>query len=87
LAKPDGRPEKQPNQRFTLQTAFGKGLPVLKEVFPTLILRRRPLKIWGFVTNITNKFILGLGSAKRCVWQRKRYRYEAQGRNPDLAAW
>jgi hypothetical protein len=30
------------------------------EVFLTLNLRRRPLKIWVFVVKITNKFILGL---------------------------
>jgi hypothetical protein len=32
----------------------------MKEVFLTLNLRRRPLKIWGIVPNITNEFILGL---------------------------
>jgi hypothetical protein len=32
----------------------------LKEVFLTLTLGRRPLKIWVFVANITNEFILGL---------------------------
>jgi hypothetical protein len=32
----------------------------LKEVFLTLTLGRHPLKIWVFVTNVTNEFILGL---------------------------
>jgi hypothetical protein len=32
----------------------------LKEVFMTLSQGRRPLKIWTFFANITNKFILGL---------------------------
>jgi hypothetical protein len=63
VARPDiaaGWPERQPNQRFRLQTASGEALPILKEVFLTLTLGRRPLKIWVFVANITNEFILGL---------------------------
>jgi hypothetical protein len=56
----DGWPERQPNQRLTLQTVSGEALPILKEVFLTLILRRRPLKIWVFVEDITNEFILRL---------------------------
>jgi hypothetical protein len=35
-------------------------LPILKAVFLTLTLGWRPLKIWVFVANITNEFILGL---------------------------
>jgi hypothetical protein len=53
-------PERQPNQRFTLQMMSEKALPILKEVFLTLTLGRRPLKICIFVANITNEFILGL---------------------------
>jgi hypothetical protein len=63
VVRPDiaaGWPERQPNQRFKLQTVSGEALPVLKEVFLTLSLGRRPLKIWVFVANITNDFILGL---------------------------
>jgi hypothetical protein len=62
VARPDiadGWPERQPNQRFTLQTVSGEAFPILKEVFLTLILGRRPLKIWVFVADIT-EFILGL---------------------------
>jgi hypothetical protein len=58
VARPDigaAWPERQPNQRYTLQTVSGEALPVLKEVFLTLT-----LKIWVFVTNITNEFILEL---------------------------
>jgi hypothetical protein len=46
----------------TIQTANGiwGSAPLLKEVFLTLTLGRRPLKIWVFVANITNEFILGL---------------------------
>jgi hypothetical protein len=35
-------------------------LPILKEVLLTLNLGRRPLKIWGFIAEITNELILGL---------------------------
>jgi hypothetical protein len=37
-----------------------EALPVLKEVYVTLTLGRLPLKVWVFVANITNEFILGL---------------------------
>jgi hypothetical protein len=63
VARPDiaaGRPERQPDQRFSLQTASGEALPILKEVFLTLTLGRRPLKIWVFVAYMTNEFIMGL---------------------------
>jgi hypothetical protein len=63
VARPDivtGWPERQLNQSHRLQTAFGEVLPALKVVYVTLTLRRRPLKIWVFVANITNEFILGL---------------------------
>jgi hypothetical protein len=62
VARPDianGWPERQQNQLFTLQTVSGEKLPILKEVFLTLTLGRRPLKMWGFVADIT-EFILGL---------------------------
>jgi hypothetical protein len=44
----------------TLLTA--EALPISKEVFPslTLTLGHRQLKIWVFIANITNEFILGL---------------------------
>jgi hypothetical protein len=56
----DGWPERQPNQRFTLQTVSGETLPILKEVFLSLTLGWHPLEIWVFVTDITKEFILGL---------------------------
>jgi hypothetical protein len=55
------RPERQPNQRYMLQTVSGEALLILKEVFLTMTLGRRSLKIWVFVANITKEFILGLG--------------------------
>jgi hypothetical protein len=63
VVRPDiaaGWPERQLSQRFKLQIASGEMLPISKEVFLTLTLGRRPLKIWGFVANITNELILGL---------------------------
>jgi hypothetical protein len=63
VARPDiaaGWPESQPDQRFRLQTASGEALPILREVFLTLNLGRAPLKIWVFVSTITNVFILGV---------------------------
>jgi hypothetical protein len=63
VARPDiadGWPEREPNQRFTLQTVSGESLPIQKEVFLTLTLGQRSLKIWVFVADITNEFILGL---------------------------
>jgi hypothetical protein len=63
VARPDiadERPERQPNQRFTLQTVSGETLPILKEFFLTLTFGLRPLKIWIFVADIINEFILGL---------------------------
>jgi hypothetical protein len=62
VAWPDiaaGWPEGQPNQRLTLQTVSGESLPILKVVFLTVTLGQRPLKIWVFITDIT-EFILGL---------------------------
>jgi hypothetical protein len=46
----------------TFQTTNGilEGAPQPERSFLTLTLRRRPLKIWVFVANITNEFIFGL---------------------------
>jgi hypothetical protein len=63
VVRPDlaaGWTERQLNLRFKLQTVSGEALPVLREVFLSLTLGRRQLKIWVFVANITKEFILGL---------------------------
>jgi hypothetical protein len=63
VPRPDitaGWPKIQPNQSYMIQTVSGEGLPILEEVSLTLTLGLRPLEIWVFVANITNKFILGL---------------------------
>jgi hypothetical protein len=54
-------PERQLNQRYRLQIVSGEALPTLKESFPTKTLGWQPLKIWVFVANITNEFIMRLG--------------------------
>jgi hypothetical protein len=46
--------------RKTAEPTLHAGEALLKEVFLTLTVGRRPLKIWVFVGNITNQFILGL---------------------------
>lgn len=53
-------PKRQLNQCYTLQMVSGEALPILNEVFLTLAPGRCPLKIWVFVINISNEFILGL---------------------------
>jgi hypothetical protein len=58
VARPDiagGWPERQPNPDFTLQSVSGESLLILKEVLLTLTLGRRPLRMWVFVANITDK--------------------------------
>jgi hypothetical protein len=78
-----------------LQTVYRETLPILKDIFLTLTLWQRPLKIYVSVVNITNEFILGLdilrayGASvdlgdKCCVLQRKSYRYEEPGRDPTF---
>jgi hypothetical protein len=54
-----GWPERQPNQRFSLQMIFGEALPLLKD-FLTVTLGRRPLKMWVSIVDMTNELILGL---------------------------
>jgi hypothetical protein len=63
VARPDitaGWPEWQLNQCYRLQTVSEEALPILKEGFLTMTLRRQSLKIWVFITNITNEFIMVL---------------------------
>jgi hypothetical protein len=55
-----GWSKRQLNRHFKLQKASTEALPILKEVFLTLTLEQRPLKIWVFIANITDEFILGL---------------------------
>jgi hypothetical protein len=63
VARPDITarwPESLPIPGFTLQIVPGVSLPILKEVLLTLILGRRPLRMWVFVADTTDGFILGL---------------------------
>jgi hypothetical protein len=98
VSRPDitaGWPERKTNQRFTLQTVSGEALPIIKEVFLTLTLGQRPLKIWVFVADITNEFILGLDilraydatvdiGRQTLRLAKKKYHYGVQGQDPVL---
>jgi hypothetical protein len=44
----------------TLTDTLKQALPILKELFQTFNMERRSRKIWVFVANITNEFILRL---------------------------
>jgi hypothetical protein len=55
-----GQPERKPSRAYVLQTASGETIPVLKEALVELSLGRRALRIWVFVTEVTDEFILGL---------------------------
>lgn len=61
------RSESHPNQRFTLHAVSAKVFPVLKEVFLDLNLRRCPLKIWSFVSNVTNEFMSELDKMRTYI--------------------
>jgi hypothetical protein len=69
VARPEiaaGWSEKQLNPSLALQTVSGEALPIMKEVFLTLTLGRRPLKISVFVADITDELILGLDILRAC---------------------
>jgi hypothetical protein len=62
VARPDiaaGLPDREPSTKCALQMPSRETLPILKEVFMTLTLGRRPLKTWMFIANITDEFVLG----------------------------
>jgi hypothetical protein len=87
-------PKRHPNQHYVLQTVFGKILPILKNIFLMLTLRRHPLKIWAFVANITNKFNLGLDILRAYNASVATNAASCGGRNvmkpwagPNLPAW
>jgi len=63
IAHPDkvaGQPERKPSRTYVLQTASGETIPVLKEAFIELTLGRRALRIWVFVVEVMDEFILRL---------------------------
>ena len=63
IARPNivtGKPKRRPGRTYVLQTASGENLPVLKEALVKLTLGRRALRIWVFVAEVTDEFILGL---------------------------
>jgi predicted aspartyl protease len=63
IARPDivaGQPERQLSRAYVLQKASGETIPVIKESQVELTLGRRSIRIWVFVADITDEFILGL---------------------------
>jgi hypothetical protein len=63
IARPDivaGQPKKKPSRAYVLQTASGETIPVLKEALVELTLGQRALRIWVFIAEVTDEFILGL---------------------------
>jgi predicted aspartyl protease len=63
IARPNivaGQPEKKPSRAYVVQTASGETIPVLKEALVELTLGQRALRIWVFVAEVTDEFILGL---------------------------
>ena len=55
-----GQPERKPSRTYAFQTASGEIVPVLKEVLVELNLERQALRIWMFVAEVMDEFILGL---------------------------
>jgi hypothetical protein len=55
-----GLPERKLSRPYVLQTASGGTIPVVKEERVDLTLGQRTLRIWVFVADITDDFILGL---------------------------
>jgi len=63
IARPDivaGQPERKPSRTCVFQTASGETIPLLKKAFVELNLGRRALRIWVFVEEVTDEFILWL---------------------------
>jgi hypothetical protein len=55
-----GLPERRPYRQCVLKVGSGRTIPVVKEALVELTLGQRALKIWVFVTDINDVFILGL---------------------------
>jgi hypothetical protein len=55
-----GLPGKKPGRQCVLQVGSGRTIPVMKVALEQLTLGQRALKIWVFVADITDEFILGL---------------------------
>jgi hypothetical protein len=63
VARPDivlGLPESRPGRQRVLQVGSGRTIPVVKDVLVELNLGQQVLKIWVFVADITDEFIMGL---------------------------
>jgi hypothetical protein len=63
VARPDivvGLPERRPGRQCVLQVGSGRTIHVAREALVELTLTQRALKIWVFVADIMDEFILGL---------------------------
>jgi len=64
ITQPDivaGQPVRKPSRAYILQNASGETIPVLKEALVELTLGQWATRIWVFVAEFTDEFILGLG--------------------------
>jgi predicted aspartyl protease len=71
IARPNmvaGQPERKPSRTHVLQTASGETIPVLKKALVELTLGRRALRIWVFIAEVTDEFILGLDVLRAYDW-------------------
>jgi hypothetical protein len=55
-----GLPGRRPGRQCVVQVGSGRTIPVVKEALVELTLGQRALKIWVFVADVTDEFILGL---------------------------
>jgi hypothetical protein len=55
----EGQPDRKPSRACVLQSASGETIPI-EEYLDELTLRRRALRIWVFVAEVTDEFVLGL---------------------------
>jgi hypothetical protein len=63
IARPDivaRQLERKPSRAYVLQTDSGETIPMLKEALVELTLGQPVLRIWVFVAEVTDEFILGL---------------------------
>jgi hypothetical protein len=63
IARPDvaaGQRERKPNMSYVLQMESGETIQLMKEAFVLLTLGWQAFRIWVFVSDIRDEFILGL---------------------------
>jgi hypothetical protein len=60
IARPDvaGQPERKLSRPYVLQTASSETIPAVREASAEQTLGRRTVRIWVFVADVTDEFIL-----------------------------